>query len=462
MRSERFLPLVLLTLGAGFRADGTAHYPGATSPSGFDKQGPLAWFAPLPSWGNASPMAFGELICATSEPTSLICLKRSDGSIAFRLDNPVLEGLDADQKATIGDSLAKVATMEEELPSLLAEQSRLKRELRRGGDATAIAEELGAISTKVFAIQDELDKLRPYRTPPDKEQIGYATPTPTTDGTLLYAQFGNGIVTAITRDGSRRWTRWLGAPERGMNGYTTGITSSPLLVDGVLVVAHNTLQGLDPNTGATRWTGPAYKDYGTPAVATVDGESLLVTPAGGVIRPRDGTVLAQDVGRVWFVGPHAEGDKVWFAGGTVSDGSPKRPIEASLRTLRFDGADRVVSEVAWSTTAEVKERVYATPMVHRGVLFVVDSNGVLYEFDATSGALGKSHSFLPPSHFYTSPIALGDSLMWASEKGDYGVRNADGTVQAYRGDGVRSTPTWSAGRLYVRGFSGVWAFDAAP
>ena len=30
-----------------------------------------------------------------------------------------------------------------------------------------------------------------------KEQIGYATPSPTTDGTHLYAQFGNGVVTSV-------------------------------------------------------------------------------------------------------------------------------------------------------------------------------------------------------------------------------------------------------------------------
>lgn len=453
--------LTLLTLGAGFRADGTASYPKAGPPAGFDKTA-AAWFAPMPTWGNASPVVFGELVCVTSEPTALHCVRKADGSPAFVLDTPVLEGLDATQRASIGGALEKVAVMEAELPTLLAEQSRLKRELRRSTDTTEIAEKLSTATTRVFEIQDELERLRAYRTPPDREEIGYATPTPVTDGSSLYAQFGNGVVTAVKPDGTRRWTRWLGQPTAQMHGYITGVTSSPLLVDGVLIVANNTLMGLDPATGATRWTGPEYKDYGTPALATVEGKTLLVTPAGEVIRPRDGTVLATGIGRVWFVGPHAAGNKVWYAGGTVTDGSPKRPIEASLRTLRFDGPDRIVADPVWSAATEVKERVYTTPVVFNDVLYVVDSSGSLFQFDANTGAVLGSRPTTAPTHHYASPIVLGDRLTWASERGDYFVRSGDGSVASFKGDGARSTPVWADGHLYVRGFSGLWAFKAAP
>lgn len=451
--------LTLACLAAGFRGDGTGIYPDGQVPKALDASGPLAWFTPLPTWSNASPVVVGALVCAEVEPTTLTCLDRATGTPVFSLDNPVLVGLHDADRARIGAALEEAARLELELPQLLARQSELRRELRRATDPTAITQELQSTSARIFQIQDALEKQRPYRTPPDKEQIGYATPSPTTDGTHLYAQFGNGVVTSVTQDGTRRWARWLGEPPADMNGYSFGVTASPQLVDGRLIVAHTHLMALDPATGATLWTGPAYQDYGTPAVTQVGGTTVLITPDGQVVRARDGHLLAKDIGRVWFVGAVARGADVWFAGGTVTDGMPKRPIEVRHVRLRADGADRVVAEQVWTTKLEQQERVYATPVVHQGRLFLVDDRGTLYELDAATGdVLAVRTEGAAGRGFYPSPVMLGETLWFGTETGRGSIRLPDGTIQPRPSDGLRSTPVYHQGRLYLRTFAGVWAF----
>jgi outer membrane protein assembly factor BamB len=120
--------------------------------------------------------------------------------------------------------------------------------------------------------------------------------TPTLSGDRLYALGATGIVNALNaRDGSVVWSRNAqadtGAP---MPGW--GFTSSPLVVnDLVIVAASGRLAAYDVATGTPRWfqkTGGG--SYSSPHLMTIGGvaQVLLLNGTGAIsVAPADGTVL---------------------------------------------------------------------------------------------------------------------------------------------------------------------------
>lgn len=465
MRGERIRALslgvgLLGLMGAGFRGDGTGVHPDATPPA--DWAASEAWSTPLTTWSNASPVVVGGLVCAGDEPTTLVCLDRSTGAVAWRAEHAVVDALDADgDHDDLRARLDEAAKGEAELTGLKAEQSRLRREVRRSGAAPEVLAALERVSARVAAIQTELRALRPYRTPPDMEQIGYSTPTPTVVDGDLVALFGHGVLARrAASDGTVRWQRWLGTPPEQMRGYSHGSTASPVVADGVLVVAYGQLMGLDPDTGLTRWMGPSYTDYGTPAVVTVGGSSWLVTPAGQAVRASDGHVGAEGLGEVWFASPVASGDAVWFAGGLSSPHDKHGPIAAWRVDLSDDGAGGLATDRAWHTPLPALQRVYASPVVVGDTLVVVDTDGAVAELDAATGALRRERSLREGgSTFYSALVTDGTRVYAGTEGGRTFVwtPGSDDAPVVHRTQGYRSTPLLHGGAVYLRTYAGMVA-----
>lgn len=452
--------LAVVLSGAGFRGDGSARYPGATPPPVWSASGPAVWRTPLATWSNASPTLFGSLVCSTEEPVAVVCLDKATGKVRWRVVNDVVSTLPAAEQAGVRARVEAFQALEATLPGLLQEQSAIRRELRSSAAAPDAVARLEQVTQRVYAIHGQRTELGRYLTPADKDQIGWATPTPVTDGRSLWVLFGNGVVARFEADGTRTWARWLGEPPTDpMNGYSFGTTASPLLVDGVLVVGFRDLVGLDPATGATRWTVPRYRDYGTPAVATVAGQKVLLTPDGRAVRPRDGKLLATGLPATWFNTVDVVGADVYVAA-SMGRESP-REFTATRYTLVAAGADAVRAQVVWTTKQASQSRVYATPIVHRGRLLVVDDNGTLYGFDAATGApdapqklptQGKGH--------YAGLVLVGDRVLVANESGGTAwidVGTATVATPAGASDGYRCTPVAEGARLYVRTLKGMVA-----
>jgi outer membrane protein assembly factor BamB len=285
--------------------------------------------------------------------------------------------------------------------------------------------------------------------------IGYATPTPATDGQALYALFGTGVIARIDATGHRTWARWLGAPPRPMRGYPIGTAASPQLVDGVLVVPYGQLRGLDPATGADRWTSGPWTDFGTPAVARVGGVAWLVTPDGHAVRAKDGFVGATGLADIAWSSPTADGDHVWFAGG--ASGDPHGPVTAhEVRLVRLVPTGvGVRGEVVWKTTVPATARVYATPVVTQGRVIVVSDVGELAVLDAERGTLLQQLKLGGYSAGHTpSPVVAGSVLIVASEHGGTDLLRVSSAgvtpIATIPFEGSRATPLPEGGRVYVR------------
>jgi outer membrane protein assembly factor BamB len=120
--------------------------------------------------------------------------------------------------------------------------------------------------------------------------------TPTLSGGRVYAFGATGLLNALDAgDGSLFWSRDVAA-DTGVEIPYWGFSSSPLVIDDlVIVAAAGKLAAYDLESGTPRWTGPdGGSGYSSPHLATIDGvgQVLLLSAKGAIgLAPADGTLL---------------------------------------------------------------------------------------------------------------------------------------------------------------------------
>jgi outer membrane protein assembly factor BamB len=120
--------------------------------------------------------------------------------------------------------------------------------------------------------------------------------TPTLSNGRVYTFGGTGILNVLdARDGSVVWSR-NAATDTETKVPTWGLSSSPLVLDDVVIVAVvGKLAAYELVTGDRRWFGPDGGDgYSSPHLLTIEGvaQVLLMSKAGASsVAPGDGTLL---------------------------------------------------------------------------------------------------------------------------------------------------------------------------
>ena len=368
----------------GYRGDGTGRYE-VKGTAWHATTDAVRWRAPSPAWSNAAVVLAGSQVCTTAEPTTLWCVDARTGTRTWIASNDVVDTLAGDERTARAAQLAQVPGWEEAYREGLAAYSRLRREVR--ADPSKV-EALQAAQAGVADVRAKLDAMAPYLTPPDKEVIGYASATPVFDGEHLYAQFAQGVVSSFALDGRRRWSVWLGPPPGSMRGYHTGAAASPVLLDGVLVVGHGHLQGLDPASGKVLWKGRPYLDYGSPTPLRVGGVGYLATPDGQLVRAKDGTVVAEGLGDMYFTSPLVHDGVIYYLGGQSTEVMrPRGYMEAKAwRVAPGDGGTPQVTPVFDVRLANT-DSVYSAAAWAGGKAWFLDRELMLRAVDPSSGVL---------------------------------------------------------------------------
>ena len=156
--------------------------------------------------------------------------------------------------------------------------------------------------------------------PPVHEKHNLASPSPVTDGRLVYAWFGTGQLVALDLAGKLSWQRHLGK-ELGSFDINWGAGSSPALFGDLLFLLcyhepRSYLLALDKQTGKERWKvdrGKDVRSYSTPVVF-----------AG----PRGDELVVNSTERLEAYDPRT-GELLWHAGG---------PHRFAIPVPTFDGA----------------------------------------------------------------------------------------------------------------------------
>lgn len=251
----------------------------------------------------------------------------------------------------------------------------------------------------------------------------YASPTPVIDGDFVYCHFGTfGTFCVDRHSGKIVWQRTLPL-EHGV-----GPGSSPITHEGRLILIQDGMDqqyvtALDVTTGETLWTtarppieaptGDMKKSYCTPVVAIDSSgrEQLLCMGSQWMVsyNPADGKEywrLYHGKGFSVVPRPVVLDDVVFFATGF---GKPE------LWAARMNGEGDVTStHVAWTVKKGIPSK--SSPLLHDGLLYLVDDNGVAACFDTADGNMLWKKRL--GGKFSASPLLAGGHLYFGNHEGE--------------------------------------------
>ena len=290
----------------------------------------------------------------------------------------------------------------------------------------------------------------------------YATPTPVTDGTNVFAVFADGSFAAVDYAGAVVWTN------RTIKHFSLhGLAASPILYQDLLIMPFDgTSTGpdkwvgfekpwdgcfvvaLDKRTGRERWRarrGPARIAHTTPVVVTAEGRDILLSNAGDVLQthdPRTGE-------RLWSLATEGSGvaPSVVTGGGLIfaSSGFGK----SAVRAVELRAANGP-PPVRWTQRRAVP--IVASPVYAEHRLYQVTEKGIAACLDARTGEilwqerLGGTH--------YASPIHAAGRVYFLSEEGEGTVVAAAARFRLLArnalGEQCRASYAAAAGHLFIR------------
>ena len=364
----------------------------------------VRWQVKLPSWSAATPIVWGGTVFVTSA---------EEGFIAPRRYRP------AKRSVTKGKTGPPRWTRHE--APLSSKDAILLLAVNRRDGSVRWSRTVG-------------DRNRVYR----KQNL--ASPSPVTDGRLVWVMTGAGRLTCLNFAGKEVWNRDLEA-EYGPFGQNHGYASSPLLADGrlYLQVLHGMktdepsyVLAIDKTTGRTIWKVDRPSDapfesadnYSTPIMVTVNGEKRLAVWGADYVTGHN-TRTGKEVWRMGGFNPKRERFYRTIAssiavGDTIYTTSSRgRPFVA----FRPAGTGDITSSaMLWKNDfgSDVP-----TPTTDGKRIFVVKGRGVLTALNCRDGSKVAEPKRLEPGTYSASPLLADGKLYATNEDGVTSVVSAD-------------------------------------
>ena len=134
-----------------------------------------------------------------------------------------------------------------------------------------------------------------------------------------------------------------------------------------------------------------------------------------------------------------------------------------LTALKPGGKGNVTAtNVAWREKKRYPN--VAAPLLYKGVLYVVETGGIITSFDAQTGeALKTGRSEKAIEEYYSSPVAADNKVIMVSESGRITVLKAGGQWEILAvndlDEEVWATPAIANGTVYIRTRTALYAFS---
>ncbi len=293
-----------------------------------------------------------------------------------------------------------------------------------------------------------------------------ANSSPATNGEHVVVVFPTAGLACLGSDGELHWKHELGGLNAGgFNdpGLQWGFAASPIIFGGKVILQvdihdDSYLAAWDLKSGKPlwkTWRPDVAPSWATPAVwSTSKGNELVVNAS--IIRGYD-----PETGRaLWSLGPTSIqvvaspifGSKNLF----VSSGyPPARPIYAVKPGIRGDHtieSDEDAGPLAWYRT---RGGAYMpTPLLYRGLLYMVHHNARIVAHDARSGDRVYQARFSAGGTCTASPVAANGKIYQGTEEGTLYVLAAGPEYNELAvhdfGEPLMATPAISEGLLLIR------------
>ena len=300
-----------------------------------------------------------------------------------------------------------------------------------------------------------------------------SSPSPVTDGRTVWVMTGVGMLRAFDFAGTEKWSRDI-QQEYGAFGLNWGYASSPLLVDGDLIV--QVLHGMktdDPSyvlridgaTGKTEWkverpTNAIRESpdaYTTPALVRRGRASEIVITGGDVVTGHD-PASGKELWRVEGLNPRNIPSYRIVASPVVWQGLVIAPTrERPMLAIDVAGRGAATPPTLWSFDQGPD---VPTPVTDGTLLYIVRDNGTAFALDLKSGASVYGPERLPPGTYSASPVLADGHIYVTSEDGVTSVYKAGRTfeliAQNAMNDYCLSSIAVSEGQLFLRTTGHLW------
>lgn len=416
----------------GWRGDGSGKFPHADPPTKWTKESEnILWRLELKQ-GYSSPVLCqagkqGQLrLFVAAEPAELLSIDPKTGAVLWRerADYPV--ALSKEKAAKIAETYAKFD----------AEKRALNKKydpIRKADPTSPAAEEYKQKRKELSDRQREFQRQYPQE---KRGGAGNAAATVICDGQRVFVVFGTGIVAAYSLDGTRLWARHLEAPPQNF-----GHSTSPIIAGGRLIVHIDTIVAIEPKSGEIAWQAELKAHHGTPAVAHVGGEDLIITPAGAIVKAVDGEVLAEKQFSLSRNSPLVEDDILYVQG------------SGRGKALRLPPSldEPFALELLWESTATRDQRM-SSALLHDGLLYGAGRKGIIDVVDAKTGMLVYKQR-VEIGEIFSSPAMAGDLIYLGGRDGKTLVfrpgRKYD-EIAINESDRVTTNPVFFGNRMYLR------------
>jgi len=383
----------------------------------------IKWQAPIAGLGHSSPIIWGDSLCVTT-------------AISGRADAGLKPGLYGD-----------VASVNDDTPHTWKLVCLNKQNGRVAFERT---------------LNNGVPKIKRHT------KSTHASSTLSTDGSYIVAMLGSEGLFAFDMKGTQLWRKDLGVLDSGWFMDKTAqwaFGSSPIIHEGTVILQADVQQGaflgaFDLKTGNEKWRTPRadVPTWGTPTIVQVNGRPQVIVNGWKHIGAYD----------------FATGKEIWkLAGGgdipvptpIVGDGliyitnahGPMAPIYAIRTTATGDislkAGETSNAHIAWSYPRDGGYLI--TPILYRGILYVVKSNGAFQALDAKTGErIYQDRLGSGTTAFTASPVAADGKIYFSSEEGDTFVVEAGRTFKLLAtnptGEIIMATPAISEGVLFIR------------
>jgi outer membrane protein assembly factor BamB len=333
--------------------------------------------------------------------------------------------------------------------------------------------ETADIAWKVLCFNKENGKLLWEKTAVTRKPINdrhiknsYASQSPVTDGTYVFAFFGDQGMYCYDFTGKLIWSRDLGSFTMKNNW---GMGSSPVLYKNFVIQTCDQEKGgsfivaLDKKTGNIVWKNERdeLSSWSTPYVYDKGTRPELIVNATKAVRsydPETGKLLWECRGPATTITtptPTFINGLIIVSSGFIME--PVRPITAfkpgASGDITLKPGETSSAAIAWRQ--QVAAPYIPSPLAYDGRIYVVLDQGFISCYDANTGKeiYGKTRVDVA-SQFSASPVTMDGKIFCPSEDGDVYVIKAGSQYELLAKNSleepIMASPAVSGGKMFIR------------